>query len=232
MWALITGVRRHAEGLLVGGVFTALGIYNSIKPQEPFLLPPWLPSWWPFVAAVIVLDYAFIRAYHDAYEELWRYKPRVRIRRHIGTPNEPWLDWLHVEAENVSDEDIEHAWVECWVEGHALPFSMVRTGSTSDTFALPAHKPVQIPVATMAHEDHPDAPIYGVVLPAGRCHVSDIRHLKDHVVDNEQLIMPGQHRLKIVLHNGPDQVEDCFYINVPDPDSKRLSLMHVVCGDS
>lgn len=156
----------------------------------------------------------------------------VVIRVVQAAPDEPWLEWLHLEAENLGGQRAEDAWIQLRISGMLGTWRLMWSGA-HETTTLQHGLPVAIPLLIRANEDHPNARIYGNRLPPCKAVLTDINFLKDHRIKNSFHGMPQrpwEGRFDVTLFYGDGASKKAsFNVHVPhESDGGRMSIYQVI----
>jgi hypothetical protein len=216
---LLTGGFLTPADLLAGALSTAGGLAVLWLVTEPHV--------WNTVG------FEFHRAGYAQRMEQRRRGVPAGVKLRVSQPNtkETWLDWVHIQAEAYG-EVAPHAHVDAFVTGQGeTPVRLMWTGAHEETNLKPG-LPVAIPLVIRANENHPEAPIYGIVLPKGQVYVTDITFLKDRVASRPLTAQPdGHYRFTVRVHYRGDRVAvACFVVDIGS--GGRLHVHHVECEDS
>ena len=159
--------------------------------------------------------------------------PNVVLRIELASIAEPWLEWIHVSAENIGQRVAEGAWAEARITGLEFrPYRLMWSGAKEEV-DLRRGVPVLIPLVIRAHAA--GKKVYGVELEPTVPYFTDINFLnKDHVGHHKLRAISGggawDGELNVVVHFGNDRtVSGRFRLTVPTSASGgRMSFSPVM----
>lgn len=143
-----------------------------------------------------------------------RGRSNVVLRVLHVAPEEPWLEWLHLEAENIGSARAEGAWIRIRFFGGLQTWRLVWTGA-HEKIDLEPGLPVQIPLVIRANEA--GHAVYGVPLEAGDAWLTDVTFLKDHRATHLLRGARDEYATRIdvtVLYGDRERTEASFNLSV------------------
>jgi hypothetical protein len=157
--------------------------------------------------------------------------PNVVLRIELAEIAEPWLEWIHIAADNLGQQVATGAWAEAWIAGLEFRRYRLMWSGAKEAVDLRRGAAVLIPLVIRAHTA---AKVYGVELEPTVPYVTDINFLKDHVGRHKLRVIGGgagawDGQINVTVHFGNDETASAaFRLTVPPSASGgRMSFSQV-----
>jgi predicted nucleotide-binding protein len=155
--------------------------------------------------------------------------PNVVLR--VGSPDiqEPWLEWLHLEAENLGRERAVGAWIQLRIPGFSRLIRLMWTGPLEKT-DLEHGLPVLIPLIIRNNDARPHR-VAGVELKPGEAVFTDISYLKDFASGRSFGHSGATYRTQLdlsIFYGSGSRATASFNLQIPDATGGgRMSVYRV-----